>query len=58
MQQAHQNFYQQAHSKWQVQHVLTLAQKKEVVQWMVIDKELNGRHGLFSRTIQIFPEYF
>ena len=58
MKQAYKNLHQQAHFRQQVQHVLTLAQKKEVIQWIVIDEEINGHNGLFSRLYGTFQNIF
>ena len=41
-----------------LQQVSTIHTRKTVVAWMVDDQELRGSRGLYSRTVQAFPEHF
>jgi hypothetical protein len=41
-----------------LQQVVTLDNKKAVVEWMNISEALEGREGLIPRTIATFPEHF
>jgi hypothetical protein len=41
-----------------LQQVVTLSDKKAVVEWMTISEALDGPEGLIPRTLHAFPEHF